>query len=144
MNWIKQQVKNIVQTYKTNCPFEVSKSKNIHVVFWNLHHEIWGFYKYERRNRFIFINNNLEIHQQRYVCAHELGHAILHTKVNTPFLRTNTLYSVDKIEREANEFAVNLLLFDKNLCDYQTNNDILREFGIPCEMEQFLKKFFYS
>ena len=138
MNWIKKQVNNIVKKHKTNCPFEVSESKNIHVVYWDLHSEIWGFYKYERRNRFIFINDNLEYHRQRYVCAHELGHAILHTKINTPFLRKNTLLSVDKIEREANEFAVNLLLYDKNLQDYETTYDCLREGGIPSEMERFL------
>lgn len=138
MNWIKKQVNNIVKKHKTNCPFEVSESKNIHVVYWDLHSEIWGFYKYERRNRFIFINDNLEYHRKRYVCAHELGHALLHTKVNTPFLQANTFYSIDKIEREANEFAVKLLLYDKNLEDYETKFDCLRENGIPLEMERFL------
>lgn len=138
MNWIKQQVHNLVKTYKTNCPFKVSESKNIHVVYWDLHEDIWGFYKYERRNRFIFINDNLEEHQQRYVCAHELGHAILHTKLNTPFLKANTFHSIDKIERQANEFAVNLLLYDKNLQDYETKFDCFIESGIPFEMEKFL------
>lgn len=138
MNWIKKQVNNIIKKHKTNCPFEVSESKKIHVVYWDLHSEIWGFYKYEKRNRFIFINDNLEYHRQRYVCAHELGHALLHTKVNTPFLQANTFYSIDKIEREANEFAVNLLLYDKNFQDYETKFDCLRENGIPLEMERFL------
>ena len=138
LNWIIKEVKKNVKKYKTNCPYEISGCKNIHVVHWNLHNEIWGFYKYERRNRFIFINTNLESHQQRYVCAHELGHALLHTKINTPFLKANTFYSIDKIEREANEFAVKLLLYDKNLEDYETKFDCLRENGIPLEMERFL------
>ena len=49
---------------------------------------------------------------QRTVCAHELGHAVLHTHANTPFLRKNTFFSVDKLEIEANTFAA-LLLIDK-------------------------------
>jgi Zn-dependent peptidase ImmA (M78 family) len=138
LDWIRQQVKNLIVKCNTNCPFELSEFKNIHVVYWDLHSEIWGFYTYERRNRFIFINKNLESPHQRFVCAHELGHALLHTKINTPFLRANTFFSINKIEREANEFAVNLLLYDKNLEDYETKFDCLRENGIPLEMERFL------
>lgn len=138
MNWIKREIEKITKRHNTNCPFEISEQKNIHVVHWDLHEEIWGFYRYERRNRFIFINDNLESYLKRYVCAHELGHAVLHTKINTPFLKANTFYSVDRIEREANEFAVNLLLYDKDLEDYETKYDVLRENGIPYEMERFI------
>lgn len=138
MNWIKREIEKITKRHNTNCPFEISEQKNIHVVHWDLHEEIWGFYRYERRNRFIFINDNLESYLKRYVCAHELGHAVLHTKINTPFLKANTFYSVDRIEREANEFAVNLLLYDKNLQDYETKFDCLRANGVPLEMERFL------
>ena len=138
MNWIQREIDKIIKRHKTNCPFEISDQKNIHVVYWDLHEEIWGFYRYERRNRFIFINDNLEFYLKRYVCAHELGHAVLHTKINTPFLKANTFYSVDRIEREANEFAVNLLLYDKDSEEYETKFDCLRENGIPLEMERFL------
>lgn len=138
MNWIKREIEKITKRHNTNCPFEISEQKNIHVVHWDFNNEIWGFYRYERRNRFIFINDNLESYLKRYVCAHELGHAVLHTKINTPFLKANTFYSVDRIEREANEFAVNLLLYDKNLQDYETKFDCLRANGVPLEMERFL------
>ena len=48
-----------------------------------------------------------------FTCAHELGHAILHPNASTPFLRANTLYSIDKLEQEANSFATNLLISDE-------------------------------
>ncbi|WP_286164737.1 hypothetical protein [Clostridium sp. 1xD42-85] len=35
---------------------------------------------------------------KRFVCAHELGHSQLHTRVNTPFLRSTTYLPVSKIE----------------------------------------------
>jgi len=127
-----------VKKYKTNCPFELAKNLKINVVMWNLHKEINGFYKYDRRNKFIFVNNNLSTEKQRFVCAHELGHAILHPRSNTPFLRKNTLFSIDKIEVEANEFATQLLLYDKKFEDYETKFDILRENGIPYEMGRFI------
>lgn len=128
----------LVKKYKTNNPFELSNALKVNVVFWDLHKEINGFYKYDRRNRFIFINNNLNTEIQQFVCAHELGHVVLHPRSNTPFLRQNTLFSIDKIEVEANTFAVQLLLSEQNLQDYETKIDILRENGIPYEMERFL------
>ena len=71
-----------------------------------------GFFNTYKRSKFIHLNNNAPNKLKRFVCAHELGHAIQHQNINTPFLKRNTLFSVDKIEREANEFAVELLLTD--------------------------------
>ena len=116
----------------------MAECKNIHVIPFNLHEEIKGFYEYDRRNKYIFINNNLDDASQKFVCAHEFGHSQLHPRVNTPFLRASTLVSTDKIEREANRFAINLLLYDKDFEDYETKFDILRENGIPYEIENFL------
>ena len=138
MIWIKNKVEQLTKTYKTNDPFELAAAMNIQLYQWDLHSEIMGFYKYIRRNRFIFINSNLVDEDKKFTCSHELGHAVLHPKVNTTFLRANTFYSIDKIEREANEFAVNLLLYNKNMQDYETKFDVLRENGIPYEMERFL------
>ncbi|WP_082195247.1 ImmA/IrrE family metallo-endopeptidase [Bacillus andreraoultii] len=39
-------------------------------------------FNYEKRNRFIFINDNLCIEQQKFECSRELGHTALHTKFN--------------------------------------------------------------
>lgn len=136
--WIKKIVQSLTEKYKTNDPYELAACKNVNVIPFNLHEEIKGFYKYDRRNKYIFINNNLDDASQRFVCAHELGHSQLHPRVNTPFLRANTLYSTDKIEQEANRFATQLLLCDKDFQNYETKFDILRESGIPYEMERFI------
>ena len=57
--------------------------------------EIKGFYKYDKRNKYIFINNNLDDSTQKFVCTHEFGHSQIHPRVNTPFLRKNTFFSTD-------------------------------------------------
>ena len=44
-----------------------------------------------------------------------MGHSVLHPNTNTPFLRAETLFSVDRLEIEANRFAVNLLFTDEEL-----------------------------
>lgn len=136
--WLKEKVSKLFKKYKTTDPFELAAYMNIIVIFWDLHEQIQGYYKYDRRNRYIVINKNLSYEYQRFVCAHELGHAILHTRINTPFLTKYTLMSVDKIEREANQFATYLLLYDKNFEDYETKYDLLRATGIPLEMERFI------
>lgn len=146
MNWIQQVVTKLVTKYKTTDPFELSSSMNIHLVPWDLHEEINGFYKYDRRNKYIFYNNNLSEELQRFVCAHELGHAVLHPRSNTPFLKTNTLFSVEKIEVEANTFAVELLLPNDFINDFKDTSlsiyEITKMFGIPKEVAHLSANFF--
>ncbi|EWG12712.1 ImmA/IrrE family metallo-endopeptidase [Cytobacillus firmus] len=141
MNWIKRAVQDIIYKYKTNDPYELATFKNIHVVEWDLHHEIQGFYKYDKRNKYIVINSNLERFQQNFVCAHELGHSELHPRVNTPFLRENTLYSTSRIEMEANTFAVELLIPDFSLHENSqtTIYEAAAYYGVPQEIAHLKK-----
>ncbi|MFQ8777280.1 MAG: ImmA/IrrE family metallo-endopeptidase [Roseburia sp.] len=55
--------------------------------------------------------------------AHELGHAILHRKENCYFIRNkNTVTLNSKNEIEANKFAMELLISDEVLLEYQDCN----------------------
>jgi Zn-dependent peptidase ImmA (M78 family) len=142
--WIKETVEKLTKKYKTNNPFEIAEAMNINVYQRDLHNEIMGFYKYIRRNKFIFINSNLDSYNQVFTCAHELGHSQLHPRINTPFLRSKTFLSVDKIEQEANRFAVELLLPDECIYDYVSTNITIKEiaatYGIPeqiCHLKNF-------
>ena len=127
MTWIKDTVQELVERYETNDPFELSSLLNINVVYWDLHEEIKGFYKYDKRNKYIVINSNSSEKSQIFTSAHELGHARLHPRVNTPFLREKTFLSVDRIEIEANRFAVELLLSDKAVYEHKDENMSLNE-----------------
>lgn len=117
---------------------------NINVYQRDLHNEIMGFYKYIRRNKFIFINSYLDNDNQLFTCAHELGHSQLHPRINTPFLRSKTFLSVEKIEQEANKFAVELLLPDECIYEYVSTDITIKEmaatYGIPeqiCHLKNF-------
>ena len=77
-----------------------------------------GYYTKKYRIKHIHINERLSEPEQRFACAHELGHALLHPDSNTPFLTQNTYLSVDKLESEANKFAVEFLIPDDILCEY--------------------------
>lgn len=128
MNTIKDIVQKNIKKYKTNCPFQIAKEKGIVILYEDLG-SIFGYYSNYKRIKLIHINNKLDEHSQRFVCAHELGHAILHPKSNTPFLRNNTFYSVDKIEVEANTFAVELLIPDN--ADCETIYEAAALYGVP-------------
>lgn len=134
--WLKEKVVNLVKKHSSTDPFELASMLNIHIIEWDLHEEINGYYKYDRRNRYIMINQNLSDEWKKVVCAHELGHAVLHPRLNTPFMRQNTFLSVDKIEREANRFAAELLIPDDSLidCEHQTIENIASIHNVPVEL----------
>ncbi|MGG3262025.1 ImmA/IrrE family metallo-endopeptidase [Bacillus paranthracis] len=131
---IKEYVLYIAEKHQTTNPFEIASHKNISVMFENLGNTL-GFYSTYKRMKFIHINNQIDEITQRFVCAHELGHALLHPKANTPFLRNQTLFSVDRLEVEANTFAVELLLSDDMISEYENTNLSIQEVaeihGIP-------------
>lgn len=132
--WIKEKINQLKQKYNTDCPYQLANHLKIHVLQHDLNHEINGYYKYDRRNQYIVINSNLEKHTQNIVCAHELGHAVLHPKINTPFMRNSTLLSVNKIEREANRFAAELLIPDESLNEYETIQNMASLHNVPLEL----------
>lgn len=119
---IKEIIYHLTQKYNTSNPFELADALKISVYYENLG-TINGYYNKPLRMKQIHINSTLDKHMAEYTCAHELGHAVLHPNASTPFLRSKTMISVDKMEIEANTFAVNLLIPDKTIlenCWYTT------------------------
>jgi len=140
----RETARKLIKRFKTSDPFELASYENIKVIPWNLDEEIQGFYKYVRRNKFIFYNSNIVEPMKKFVCAHELGHALLHPRSSTPFMREKTLFSVDRIEVEANTFAVEVLLPDKLIETYKHTKRSIEEIavshGIPKEIAR-LKRY---
>lgn len=113
-NRIHDYVTKLCKSYDTTNPFNIAKQKNILIIKENLG-TINGYYNMPLRQKQIHLNENLNEFDMRFTCAHELGHALLHPKANTPFLLSSTLLSVDKLEIEANSFAIEMLLTDDEL-----------------------------
>ena len=103
---------HLTKKYNTSNPFELANALKIAVFFEELG-TINGYYNKPLRMKQIHINQNLSEQDAKFTCAHELGHAVLHPNASTPFLRSKTFLSVDKLEIEANTFAVNLLIPDE-------------------------------
>lgn len=138
MELIKKRVKDLISKHETNNPFKLAKAKGVIILYEDLGKTL-GYFSNVCRIPVIHINNYLTDQQQQYTCAHELGHAILHPNENTPFLKANTLFSTDKIEIEANTFAIELL-FKQDTENVITLKEATEQYGVS---EQFLYKKFY-
>lgn len=108
---IKQLVDSLVRKYNTRDPFEIIKNLNVIVVFYPLR-GVNGFYQYFQRNNIIYINESLGRFEKAFVCAHEIGHMMLHKKANAIFMDSRTQLNTTKYEIEADRFAVDLLISD--------------------------------
>ena len=114
---VSDTVNKLVRLHRTRNPFEIIKGMNIILVFYPLE-GVRGFYQYFQRNNIIYIDERLPRNEQLFVCAHELGHMMLHKKVNAVFMDTRTYFNTNKFEIEANKFAMELLISDEILNEY--------------------------
>lgn len=118
-DYIIRHSKKVIKKYGTRDPFEIAASMNIAVLFIDLGN-LKGFYKRDGHNRFIVINNQIHETLQRVVCAHELGHDQLHRHLTKNHaLQEFAIYDMkSKPEYEANLFAAEILISDKDVLDY--------------------------
>ncbi len=121
---IKLRANNLVKKFKTRDPYEITDYLNIEVVFKPLK-TTHGFCCRILKRKFIVINNQLPDHLRKQTCAHELAHILLHKGWGYYFMLEHTLYSPEKFERQANEFAW-WLLYDEEYCNFAYGGDIDR------------------
>lgn len=113
---IKRRVSQLVRKYQTRDPFEMIKGMNVILVHYPLE-GVRGFYQYFQRNNIIYLDERLSETEQRFVLAHELGHMFLHKKANAIFMDTRTQFNTNKFEKEANTFAIELLVPDTEIAE---------------------------
>lgn len=131
---IKDIIKKLVKKYGTRDPIRLAREMDIQIIYSELGN-IGGYCIYSNRIRCICVNSSTPDHHVPFIVAHELGHIFLHPNRNTPYLHHYTHTNVDKIEREANTFAVELLVPDEciNFCDCLTSTALATEYGVPLE-----------
>lgn len=124
---LKDTILHLIKKYNTSDPYELADALNISVYFEELG-TINGYYNKPLRMKQIHINQDLNDRDAKFTCAHELGHAVLHPDASTPFLRSKTFLSVDKLEIEANTFAINLLIPDETITEIIDNQNCTLEY----------------
>ena len=115
----------LISRYGTRDPFRICREKGIEIVLRDDFDRQKGAFSLMLNVPFIFINNNLSDEMKRIVCAHELGHAMLHRKLCRR-MKNQTIYEYEifdirsSTEYEANIFAANLLIDEEEMNDYMS------------------------
>lgn len=142
---IKKKANSLAKKYGSRNPFEIIDHLNVIVVFHPLE-GVRGFYQYFQRNNIIYIDERLSYKEKMFVCAHELGHMLLHKKANALFMDSRTYFVSSKYENEANVFAAELLIPDSFVIENQdlTKSQLARLAGYEEKIMDYKKDIFAS
>ena len=112
-------VEKLTKKYDTRDPYELCKCLGIKIHFYDMEKKLKGFFFYQSRQKNIVIDSNVNEVLERILVAHELGHAVLHTKIAMMkgFQEMEVLDGGSPEEDEANFFAAELLLKDQEVLD---------------------------
>ena len=111
---------SLVDSHGTRDPFQIAHDFGIIIIETPLE-GVRGFYQSVYGQQIIYVDNRLPELERLWVCAHELGHAMLHSGLNRLFMDRRTHMISSRYEVEADRFAVDLLVSDDDLleiCDY--------------------------
>lgn len=129
--YIHEEAENLINKYGTNDPFTIIEDEGIILKFCFNFTDTDGFYSIYDGFRYICVNGNLDDPMKRVVAAHELGHDVLHRGYTSDFVMGDIgVYGNDiQIERQANDFAANLLLSDKTVWDEYIGEELGTEYS---------------
>lgn len=120
MNDVRDIAMGLKDLYDTNDPFDLCRNLDICLLIHDLGEELLGFFQRTPKGiEILHINNRLDYYMQKYICCHELGHAILQPELSISFFIENPLIIQNKFEIEADTFAAELLLDDDILDKYK-------------------------
>lgn len=139
---ICRDVAALRRRYGENDPFRLAADMRIHLMEEPLG-DCKGFFLVLKRQKVITVNSGLSAPMRRIVCAHELGHAVLHSRsaALSPFHDFNLFSDTDASEYEANLFAADLLLEDSDVMEVLNGDEFF--FGaaarlmVPAELLDF-------
>jgi Zn-dependent peptidase ImmA (M78 family) len=133
---VKRTASRLIKRYHTNDPVKLAEYKNIIVTYGDLGGKLGNYLEYHRCQFIIIDPARAPEPLHRFICAHELGHALCTPKANTRWLKAYTLSLDCKIESIANQFAVELMLPDSIIQQHPNISvyELAEAYGIPHSM----------
>ena len=114
---IRKSAADAVRQYGTRDPFTLAREMHIELLVRELG-TLKGFYKDVYGTPFIFLSRHLSRGEATLVCAHELGHHLLHRQFAAfGFEEVSVFSPASRREYEANLFAAELLHDAKEVFD---------------------------
>ncbi|MEE1074459.1 MAG: ImmA/IrrE family metallo-endopeptidase [Acutalibacteraceae bacterium] len=144
VDFVSNKVAELVKKYNTRDPFKLCEELNIKIRYKDLGLSMKAFYFYQSRIKNIVINNRVEPIVRNILCAHELGHAVLHGELAAMkgFRELELFDSIIPTEYEANLFAAELLINDTELLELLNDSEksffsVAKELYVPTELLDF-------
>ena len=110
----KRLANSLARKYGTRDPFKIADALGYTIIYTPLV-GVRGFYQYLKRCHIIYLDASLDGSTARFVCAHELGHSLIHRGCNRIFMDTRTFVVTSRYEIEADHFAADLIYDDYDL-----------------------------
>ena len=133
LEFISNSVSDLKKAYPDADPFEMVRELGFLLLFQSMgkaKSDCKGFCMTHQGQTSITINSDLPKMIQKIICAHELGHAVLHSQMpGMESFHDFALFDAASVaEYEANVFAAELLLKDEDV--FELLNDDTSFFGV--------------
>ncbi|AXX75106.1 ImmA/IrrE family metallo-endopeptidase [Limosilactobacillus reuteri] len=143
-SFIEKSYAKIKSKYTLISPEDLLKEADIDLLPFPLDDNTGGFTMTNNRCSTIVINSNWDEHYIGFVILHEFSHLVLHGGSSTPYYRRiGAGRFVPKIENEANELAMKLLLDMHDLEEIKrlTKSQLIYYLGIDEDLLRYIPKF---
>lgn len=144
IDYIHEKADTIARKFGTRDPFKICKSMDIRIHYKDLGNALKAYFFYQSRIKNIVINSRSGKIAGRVLCAHELGHAVLHGKLAAMrgFQELELFDSLIPTEYEANLFAAELIIPDERILELLNDKDksffsMASELYVPIELLDF-------
>lgn len=138
---ISEKTGALIRKHKTRNPFELCDDLDIRIRYKDLGTAMKAYYFYQSRIKNIVLNTRSGRIVQKILCAHELGHALLHGELAAMrgFQELEMFDMTSRTEYEANLFAAELLIDDNELLELLNDNEksffgVAKELYVPAEL----------
>ncbi|MBQ8208930.1 MAG: ImmA/IrrE family metallo-endopeptidase [Clostridia bacterium] len=138
---IIKTVDKLIRQTDSRDPFEICRQLGIRIRYHELG-KIKAYFFCQSRIKNIVINSNTDDIARKILCAHELGHAILHGRIASDhgFHEITLFDSTTPTEYEANLFAAELLISDDEIIDLMDGKsffEIAKTLCVPSALVDF-------
>ncbi|MBB1078922.1 ImmA/IrrE family metallo-endopeptidase [Limosilactobacillus sp. STM2_1] len=145
-SFIEKNYKKIKSKYTLTTPQELLKEANIELLMMPLIDSTGGFTIANNRYATVVVNSDWDEHYLEFVILHEFSHLVLHGGSSTPYYRViGADRFIPKIEHEANELAMKLLLdmHDQDEIKRLTKSQLVYYLGIDEDLLRYIPKLDY-
>lgn len=105
---ISALARTVAAEHETRNPILICKNMGV-IVQWHELLECRGYYMRVLGRSYVTLATDLSEKEALFVCAHELGHYLLHQQLNRIFMDYRTFMVAGHFENEADKFAAHLL-----------------------------------